>query len=260
MRATVWCSGACGGRRAGERTAGAGMRKVELVVALDVPAVDKVGAVCDGLPGEVLWYKVGFELFAAAGPRAIEPLRERNKQVFLDLKLHDIPRTVERAVRAAAAHGVGLLTVHAAGGRAMIEAAVAAARQAGGDRPHIVAVTVLTSLDAVELERIGWPGDPADAVRRLAELAIGAGADGLVCSPREAAGLRARFGTDVLLITPGIRLPEGEAGDQKRIGTPADAVRAGATHLVVGRPILDAPDPAAAARAVLADMAAAAAG
>ncbi|MCX7819573.1 MAG: orotidine-5'-phosphate decarboxylase [Kiritimatiellae bacterium] len=229
----------------------------ELVVALDVPGADRIGSIVDALPAEVGWYKVGLELFAAAGPTAIEPLRNRGKSVFLDLKLHDIPRTVARAVRAAAAHGVRLLTVHAAGGGAMVEAACAAAREFGADRPRIVAVTLLTSLDTAEVERMGWRGDPADVVRRLAGLALDHGADGLVCSPREAGELRARFGAAVLLVTPGIRLPGDAPGDQRRTGTPAEAVRAGATHLVVGRPILEAPDPAAASRAVLADIAAA---
>ncbi len=229
--------------------------RTELVVALDVPSASQVGPIVDTLGADVRWYKVGLELFAAEGPRALEPLRARDKHVFLDLKLHDIPRTVERAVRAAATHGVGLLTVHAAGGRVMLEAAVAAAREFGRDRPRLVAVTVLTSLDAAELERIGLRGGPAEAAARLAELAIGAGVDGLVCSPREAAELRARFGPTVLLVTPGIRGAGAATGDQKRTGTPAEAVRAGATHVVVGRPILEAPDPTAAARAVLAEMA-----
>lgn len=236
------------------------MVKPELVIALDVPSIDQMGAVVNCLPSEVRWYKVGLELFTGAGPHAIERLRSAGKQVFLDLKLHDIPRTVERAVCAATAYGVGLLTLHASGGRAMMEAAVEASRHKGGDRPRIIAVTVLTSLDATELNRIGLQGEPAETAARLAELAVTAGVDGLVCSPLEVADLRRRFGPELLLVTPGIRPAGGGRGDQKRIGTPADAARAGANYLVVGRPILDAPDPAAAARAIRAEIEMAAGG
>ena len=225
-----------------------------LIVALDVPAAAGIGAIVDALPPEIRFYKVGLELFAAAGPRALDPLRDRACSVFLDLKFHDIPRTVARAVRAAAGEGARLLTVHASGGRDMLRAAADAAREAGPARPALLAVTVLTSLDRSDLEAIGVSRDPADHVLALAELALSCGIDGLVCSPRELAGLRRRFGAAPLLVAPGIRPPGGEAGDQKRVATPAAAVADGATHLVVGRPILEAPDPAAAARAVLEDM------
>ncbi len=226
----------------------------ELIVALDLPDLAAIGPLVDRLPDGVRWYKVGLELFAAAGPAALDPLRERGRRVFLDLKLHDIPRTVERAVRSAAGHGVGLLTLHASGGPAMIAAAARAARELGPERPRIVAVTVLTSLDAADLARIGVARPPADQAEELAAMAVEAGADGVVCSALEAARLRARLGPSALLITPGIRLPCGEAGDQKRVATPAAAARAGADFVVVGRPILDAPDPAAAATAVLAEL------
>jgi orotidine-5'-phosphate decarboxylase len=236
------------------------MKKAELIVALDVPDSSSIGDIVDRLPDEVRWYKVGLELFAAEGPAALAPLARRGRHIFLDLKLHDIPRTVERAVRAAARHGVGLVTLHAAGGRAMIEAAAEAARGAGPTAPKLLAVTVLTSLDAADLAAIGVGRSPAEQVVALASLALSAGADGIVCSPQEAAAMRARFGAGPLLVTPGIRLPSDAVGDQKRVATPAGAVRDGATHLVVGRPILEAEDPAAAARRVLADMAAGEAG
>lgn len=223
----------------------------DLIIALDVPESAAIGPIVDRLPPGIAWYKVGLEMFAAEGPRALDPLRERGKSVFLDLKLHDIPRTVERAVRSAARHGAGLLTVHASGGREMLRAAAQAAREAGPGGPRILAVTVLTSLDGSDLEAMGVGRTPSEQVLALAGLALEAGVDGWVCSVREAAGLRAAYGAGPLLVTPGIRLPTDDAGDQKRIGTPADALRAGATHLVVGRPVLDAPDPAAAARALL---------
>lgn len=223
----------------------------ELIIALDVPEAAAMGPIVDALPKEIAWYKVGLEIFAAEGPRALDPLRERGKRVFLDLKLHDIPRTVARAVRSAARHGAGLLTVHASGGREMLKAAAEAARECGPGGPRILAVTVLTSLDASDLEAMGVRRTPSEQVLALAGLALEAGADGWVCSVQEAAGLRAAYGPAPLLVTPGIRLPTDDVGDQKRIGTPADALRAGATHLVVGRPVLDAPDPAAAARALL---------
>lgn len=228
----------------------------ELIVALDVPDAGAIPGWLARLPAEVAWYKVGLELFCAEGPRALDPLRAAGKRIFLDLKLHDIPRTVERAVQSAAQHGVELITLHASGGAAMIAAAAGAARAAPAPRPKLLAVTVLTSLDAADLERLGWPRSPAEQAERLARLAVEAGADGVVCSPHEAAALRAALGPGPLLVTPGIRPPGGDLGDQKRVATPAAAARAGATHLVVGRPILEAADPAAAARAILDDLAA----
>ncbi len=230
--------------------------EAELIVALDVPSAAAVPALLDRLPPDAAWFKVGLELFCAEGPSCLAPLRERGRHVFLDLKLHDIPRTVGRAVRSAAAHGAELLTVHAFGGRAMLEAAAGAARALGANRPRLVAVTVLTSLDAGDLAELGIAAGPADQARALARMAVDAGIDGVVCSAREAASLRDALGPEALIVTPGLRLPGGEAADQKRVATPADAVRAGATHLVVGRPIVEAPDPAAALRAVRADMAA----
>lgn len=228
--------------------------KAELIVALDVPSASDIVPIVSELPEEVQWYKVGLELFCAEGPRALAPLAERGCSIFLDLKLHDIPRTVARSVTSAAQHGAGLLTLHAAGGRAMIAAAAEAARTAGRAAPKLLAVTVLTSLDQKDLHEIGVTRPPSEQVLALARMAVEAGADGLVCSAHEVASLRAALGPEPLLVTPGIRMPGEAVGDQKRVATPAAAVRGGASHLVVGRPILEALDPAAAARLILADM------
>jgi orotidine-5'-phosphate decarboxylase len=195
--------------------------------------------------------KVGLELFAAEGPPVVRAVAALGRPVFLDLKLHDIPATVEGAARSAAATGASLLTVHASGGAEMVRAAV---RGAGG-RLRVLAVTVLTSLDGAALDAIGLAGPPEAAVVRLARLAVGAGAGGLVCSPQEVAAVRAAVGPGPLLVVPGVR-PAGSArGDQARVATPAEAVRAGADVIVVGRPLRDAPDPVAAARAIAAELA-----
>jgi orotidine-5'-phosphate decarboxylase len=182
-------------------------------------------------------------------------VRKRGGRVFLDLKYHDIPATVAGAVAAAARLGVGLLTVHASGGAAMLRAAAAAAREAGDARPRIVAVTVLTSLDRAALHReLGVPIAVEGHAANLALLARDAGCDGVVASPREAARLRALLGPGALIVTPGIRPAGGAAHDQARTATPATAVRAGADYLVVGRPVTEAADPAAAAAAMLAEI------
>jgi len=194
--------------------------------------------------------KVGLELFTAEGPPAVRAAAALGRPVFLDLKLHDIPATVEGAARSAAATGAALLTVHAAGGAQMIEAAV----RGGGGRLRILAVTVLTSLDAATLERIGLTGPPEAAVVRLARLAVAAGAGGLVCSPQEVAAVRAAVGPGPLLVVPGVRPAGAALGDQARVATPAQAVAAGADVIVVGRPLRDAPDPVAAAMAIAAEL------
>ena len=222
--------------------------QTELIVALDVPNVAEIAGIIDILPPEIRWFKVGLELFCAAGPAALKPLIERNRNVFLDLKLHDIPRTVERAVRSAAQHGADLITVHAAGGKAMLQAAAAAARDCGARRPRILAVTVLTSLDQADFDDLGIARTPSDQVQRLGELALRCGIDGLVCSPLEVARMRVALGPNMLLVTPGIRFPEDAVGDQKRVGSAGQAAQDGASHIVVGRPILEAQHPAAAAR------------
>jgi len=195
--------------------------------------------------------KVGLELFTAEGPAAVGSAAALGRPVFLDLKLHDIPNTVEGAARGAAASGASLLTVHASGGPRMVEAAV---RGAGG-RLRILAVTVLTSLDETELARIGLAGPAEQAVVRLARLAVEAGAGGLVCSPLEVAAVRAAVGPGPLLVVPGVRPARTALGDQQRVATPAEAVRAGADVLVLGRPLREAADPSAAARAIAAEIA-----
>lgn len=194
--------------------------------------------------------KVGLELFAAEGPAAVRAAAAFGRPIFLDLKLHDIPNTVEGAARSAAASGAALLTVHASGGAEMVRAAV---RGAGG-RLRVLAVTVLTSLDEAALDAIGLAGPTEAAVIRLARLAIGAGAGGLVCSPHEVAAVRAAVGAGPLLVVPGVRPAGAAKGDQVRVATPAEAVAAGADVIVVGRPLRDAPDPAAAARDIAATL------
>jgi orotidine-5'-phosphate decarboxylase len=228
------------------------MNKADLIVALDVPNTEALEAKLQELPDFIEWYKVGLEIFCAEGPAALEPLKKRGKKIFLDLKLHDIPRTVGHAVKTAAAHGVNLMTVHAVGGRAMLEAAAQAAAECDHP-PKLVAVTTLTSLSQDDFTDLGINRTVSEQALALGRLAISSGIDGLVTSAHEAKVLRAEF-PDALLITPGIRMPEGDVGDQKRVATPSFAVEQGATHLVVGRPIVQAADPAAAATAMLNDM------
>jgi orotidine-5'-phosphate decarboxylase len=197
--------------------------------------------------------KLGLELFCAAGPAGCAPICAAGP-VFLDLKLHDIPNTVAGAVRGVLPLAPAMLTLHAGGGAAMLAAAREAAEAAGAARPILLAVTVLTSLDAAALAATGVPDTPAAQVVRLARLAMSAGADGLVCSPQEVAPIRDALGEAPLLVVPGIRPPGAEPGDQARTATPAEAVRAGADWLVIGRPITRAPDPLAAARAIAASL------
>jgi len=226
--------------------------KPVLIAALDVPSAGALEKKLDTLPDTIEWYKLGLELFCAEGPKALEPLKVRGKNIFLDLKLHDIPRTVANAVKTAAAHGVDLMTVHAIGGRAMLEAAAEAARECTNP-PKLVAVTTLTSLNADDFRDIGIDRTIPDQALALGELTITSGIDGLVTSAHEAGALRAKF-PKALLVTPGIRMPDGDKDDQKRVATPSFAVEQGSTHLVVGRPILQAGDPAAATAAILAEM------
>ncbi|MBM4143076.1 MAG: orotidine-5'-phosphate decarboxylase [Lentisphaerae bacterium] len=226
-------------------------RTPALVVALDVPSAKDAARAIDALPPAVQWFKVGLELFTAEGPACLEPIRNAGRKVFLDLKLHDIPNTVARAVTAAARRKVNMLTVHAGGGRAMLEAAARAAADAGPDAPAVVAVTALTSLDQSDLADTGVTRPLRQHAQALARLAIDAGVNGLVCSPLEVAALRETLGPTPILVTPGVRPAGTEAGDQRRVATPEDAARAGADFLVVGRPILQAPNPSAAAQQVL---------
>ncbi len=227
--------------------------KGRIIVPLDLAQEEKLQALIEQLDGRVGLAKVGKELFTALGPRAVAAVRESGLEVFLDLKYHDIPNTVAGAVRAAAKLGVSMLTVHAQGGRAMLAAAVAAARQSDPS-PAVIAVTVLTSLSGPDLTELGLTDDPAQQVERLAALALDAGVDGLVCSPLEVGKLRQRFGSEPFLVTPGIRPVGAESHDQARVATPAKALAAGADFLVIGRPITGAADPAAAATAIAQEL------
>ena len=228
----------------------------ELIVALDVQTREEAVAQVKRIGEGVGFYKIGLELFTAEGPDVVKAVKDLGKKVFLDLKFHDIPRTVERAVRSGGKLGVDLMTIHSVGGKAMIKAAADAAAEFGSAGPKILAVTVLTSLDRSDLEDVGIQGrEPADQVVAMAKFATDNGAHGLVCSPLEVAKLSASLKSGTLFVTPGVRPAGAQVGDQKRVATPADAVRGGATHLVVGRPILAAEDPVAAAKAILAEMA-----
>jgi orotidine-5'-phosphate decarboxylase len=229
-----------------------------LVVALDVPDLGGARALATALSGKVGVFKVGLEQFVAHGPAAVEAARAGGAAIFLDLKIHDIPRTAAAAVRSAGTLGVRFTTLHALGGREMVAAAREAAEACGADRPQLLAVTVLTSHDARSLAALGLAtDDPETNALRLARLALDAGADGLVASALEAPRLRRELGDGFWLVTPGIRLPGEAHGDQARVATPAEAVRGGASHIVVGRPIVKAADPCAAAERVVADLAAA---
>jgi orotidine-5'-phosphate decarboxylase len=224
-----------------------------LIVALDFPDAPAALACVDKLSGSVSWFKVGLELYLATGDSVVRELKKRGHSVFLDLKLHDIPNTVGASIRSLARLEPDLLTVHAAGGRAMLQAAAEAARS-WPKPPRLLAVTVLTSLDTMALAETGVPTAPMEQALRLARLAAECGIDGMVCSPAEAAALHSAL-PKALLVTPGIRPAGSEAGDQKRIATPQFALAAGAGMLVIGRPITAAADPKAAAQAILADMA-----
>ncbi|HEX4311022.1 MAG TPA: orotidine-5'-phosphate decarboxylase [Acidobacteriaceae bacterium] len=223
-----------------------------LIVALDYPSAAPALNLADQLHGLVRWFKVGLELYCAEGPSVVHELRRRGFSVFLDLKLHDIPNTVAGAVRSIANLGAELLTVHAAGGPAMLEAAA----EAAGGLPHppqLLAVTVLTSMDQLQLAAVGIDHSPENQVLRLADTASAAGITGFVASAEEVSALRHRFPAATLVI-PGIRPAGSEVADQKRIATPSAALAAGASYLVLGRPITQAPHPAAATQSILGEM------
>ncbi len=225
-----------------------------LIVALDVPTAAAALTLVDRLEGQCPWLKVGLELFISAGPSIVETLVSRGHSIFLDLKLHDIPNTVASAVRTATSLNVRMLTVHAAGGPAML----AAAREAAAGSampPELLAVTVLTSMNQSEVTAVGVARSPQQQVELLARMGLESGIRGFVCSPQEVAALRTLAGPAGVLVTPGIRPAGADAGDQQRIATPAQALQQGASYLVVGRPITQAAHPAQAARNVLDEIA-----
>src|SRR5579862_1405198 len=227
------------------------MNRNPLLCAIDTPELSRAQRLIASLAGAVGGVKLGLEFFAAHGPAGIRQVAGGDANLFLDLKLHDIPNTVAGAVRAALALDPMLLTLHATGGAAMLRAAVEAR---GAHRTKLLAVTVLTSLDASDLAATGQSGPVDVQVQRLALLAKAAGVDGAVCSPQEVAMLRQACGPDFLLVVPGIRPAGAAIGDQKRVQTPRAAIEAGADYLVIGRPITEANDPAGAARAILAEL------
>ncbi|MCH7693702.1 MAG: orotidine-5'-phosphate decarboxylase [Proteobacteria bacterium] len=226
-------------------------------VALDTPDMDGALSLAGSLAGVVGGIKLGKAFFTANGPQGVRRAAAAGLPVFLDLKFHDIPNTVADAVRAALSLAPVMLTVHASGGAAMMRAAADAAREAGANRPLVLGVTVLTSLGAEDLAATGLAGPVPDQVMRLARLAQASGLDGVVCSAREAAALRAECGAGFTLVVPGIRPAGAAAGDQKRTATPAEAIAAGADYLVIGRPVTGAGDPAQAARAIIDEIEAA---
>ncbi|MEI7813800.1 MAG: orotidine-5'-phosphate decarboxylase [Coriobacteriia bacterium] len=228
-----------------------------IIVALDLPGREAL-ALASLLRGRVRWVKVGMTLFYAEGPVVVSELKNLGFEVFLDLKLNDIPHQVAGAAAAIARLGVGMFTVHASGGVAMMRSAVdsasRAAEEVGLAPPAVLAVTVLTSTDDEGLNQIGIEATAADQVVRLARLAEEAGADGVVCSPAEAARISSIVDSKALIVTPGVRPTWAEAGDQARISTPLVALEAGATHLVIGRPITAAADPATAIDRILSEI------
>jgi orotidine-5'-phosphate decarboxylase len=226
-----------------------------LIVALDVSTAEAARKIVAAVGDSAFTYKVGMQLYTAEGPPVVRELVASGRRVFLDLKYHDIPNTAAGAVREAAQLGVSMLTVHAAGGGKMLQAAVEAARAANPDL-LVLAVTVLTSLDDVELGKIGLRGGVLEQVRRLAALALSNGCKGVVASAQEAGALRKEFGNNFAIVTPGVRPAGSGPHDQARVVTPAEAIAAGASHIVVGRPITEAADPAAEARAILGQIAA----
>lgn len=220
----------------------------KLIVALDFDTVEEAKELVNAAGDSVEWYKVGKQLFTRNGPAAVSFLKEAGKNVFLDLKFHDIPNTVAGAIRSAAAIGADMTNVHAGGGPAMLKAAAEAGEKSG---MLTIAVTVLTSMDKAELEAVGVESEPKDQVVKLAKLAEASGLNGVVCSAHEITPLRKRCKDDFVLVVPGIRPTGSAVGDQKRVMTPAEAASAGADFIVVGRPVTKAENPAAAAAAIL---------
>jgi len=222
----------------------------KLIVALDVSSAAAAQKIVAAVGDSALTYKVGMQLYTAEGPQLVRDLAASGRRIFLDLKYHDIPTTVAAAVREAAKLGVNMLTVHAAGGNKMLRAAVDAAH-AVNPALLVLGVTVLTSLDQDELEKIGFHGTVREEVSRLAALALNSGCKGIVTSARETAAVRSELGHNFAIVTPGVRPAGASHADQARVATPAEAIAAGASYIVVGRPITEAADPASEARAIL---------
>lgn len=229
-----------------------------LIVALDVHTMDEMKQMVERLGDTVGYYKIGMELFYSVGTEAIRYLRQAGKDVFLDLKLHDIPNTVAQSARVLTGLGVTMFNVHAPGGLKMMKTAATAmddeARKLGVPRPKLIAITVLTSIDETEWDNLSYSLSIKDQVVKLATLAKAGGLDGVVASPREAGFIRSACGPDFLIVTPGIRPQGADLGDQSRTASPAGALQAGASHIVVGRPITRAQEPKAAAEAILREM------
>jgi orotidine-5'-phosphate decarboxylase len=225
-----------------------------LIVALDVSSAAAAQKIVAAVGDSASTYKVGMQLYTAEGPGIVRDLVNSGRKVFLDLKFHDIPNTVAAAVREASSLGVSMLTVHGSGGSKMLKAAAEAAKGPARRAPIVLAVTVLTSMDQNDLNSVGIPGKVAEQVVRLARTAVQSGCGGVVASVQEAALLRKELGKDFAIVTPGIRPAGSDVGDQARIATPAEAMAAGATHIVVGRPITGAEDPGEAAKEVVREM------
>lgn len=225
-----------------------------LIVALDVSSAAAAQKIVAAVGDSASTYKVGMQLYTAEGPGIVRDLVSSGRKVFLDLKFHDIPNTVASAVRETASLGVYMLTVHGSGGSKMLQAAAEAAKGSAGQGPIVLAVTVLTSMDQNDLNSTGVPGKVAEQVVRLARTAVQSGCGGVVASVQEAALLCKELGKDFAIVTPGIRPAGSAVGDQARVATPAEAMAAGATHIVVGRPITGAHDPAKAAKEIIAEM------
>ena len=235
-----------------------GAMRERLIVALDVDALDQAQALVHQLAGEVGMFKIGKQLFTHAGPQAVRLVQELGGEIFLDLKFHDIPNTVAKAAVEATRLGVKMFNVHASGSLEMMRATVKevrrVCRQEKRRRPIMLAVTVLTSLNQDDLQRVGVERKVADQVVRLALLTKEAGMDGVVASPHEVADIREACGRRFVIVTPGIRPADAGRNDQQRVMTPRDALRAGVDYIVVGRPIVEAKDPVAAARSIVAEM------
>jgi orotidine-5'-phosphate decarboxylase len=232
-----------------------------IITALDVPTMDQALGLAERLGEAGGFVKVGLELFSAAGPEIVHRLRDLDRDIFLDLKYHDIPNTVASAARVASSLGASLCTIHASNGRSAMTAAVDTLAEAKvdartGRRPALLAVTILTSLSQQELGEVSPSHDSLqDRIQRLARLAWDCGCDGLVCAAADLPGVRAAVGPEPLIVTPGIRPAGADAGDQHRVATPGQAMKAGADFLVIGRPITQAPDPGAALGAIAAELA-----